>query len=837
MRRLLLLFVLATAAPASAQILSPGELSRAHQELEGLGSCTKCHGGGQRVSQDRCLDCHPAVRTRMKAGEGLHGRLAPDRRACEGCHPEHQGRGHDLVDWGRGGKKGFDHRKTGFRLEGAHAKAKCEKCHDPRLVTSADVKKLLAKDPKAKTFLGLPTRCAACHFDEHRGQLSTDCTQCHDASAWKPAKGFDHAKTEYPLTGRHEKVECAKCHPAQRDAKTAADAFPAPVARTFAKLKGVAHERCATCHRDPHQGRFGSRCEGCHDTRGWRRVKGAAARSQSFHDKTRFPLEGAHAKVACRACHGPFPGRKAKFKGLAFARCDDCHLDAHLGQLTGRPDCKACHDTDAFLPARYTAEDHARTAYPLEDAHRAVACSACHPKDRRLKRRLPRGAARRLRRQRRPVTISLVRFDLPKAEEKGTCRACHENVHGRQLAARIAKDGCAGCHETTAFTDLTFDHDRDSRFRLEGAHRKARCGACHVRPTPEAPVRYRPLDTACTACHTDRHLGQFAGKADGCRTCHGLDRFHPSRFDHQDPKLTDFHLEGRHEKVKCKACHPVVRVGARKARRYRPLPHRCAGCHEDEHHGAFDALARSAAVRIDGCASCHETAGWRPARFDHAWTGFALEGEHASVECTRCHAAGFEAPVPRTCDGCHQDPHRGALGLTCAGCHDERGWRTADRVLAHADTAFPLTGRHALVPCRECHVESRERTFSRVDPQCASCHLAEYQGTAAAGIDHAAAGFSTRCDECHQPFGFRPARWAAHDACFEISAGPHAGIACLDCHTSMAAPTTTGACATFTAACTSCHEHGRSETDRRHGEVPGYQYKDRKCYECHRFAD
>ena len=37
-------------------------------------------------------------------------------------------------------------------------------------------------------------------------------------------------------------------------------------------------------------------------------------------------------------------------------------------------------------------------------------------------------------------------------------------------------------------------------------------------------------------------------------------------------------------------------------------------------------------------------------------------------------------------------------------------------------------------------------------------------------------------------------------------------------------------------ACTGCHEHSCARTDEEHGEVAGYQCKDRKCYECHRFA-
>src|SRR5512145_1701205 len=42
------------------------------------------------------------------------------------------------------------------------------------------------------------------------------------------------------------------------------------------------------------------------------------------------------------------------------------------------------------------------------------------------------------------------------------------------------------------------------------------------------------------------------------------------------------------------------------------------------------------------CNDCHSTKGWSPLRLDlkfrHEQTGFALEGQHAAVECKKCHA-------------------------------------------------------------------------------------------------------------------------------------------------------------------------------------------------------
>ena len=126
--------------------------------------------------------------------------------------------------------------------------------------------------------------------------------------------------------------------------------------------------------------------------------------------------------------------------------------------------------------------------------------------------------------------------------------------------------------------------------------------------------------------------------------------------------------------------------------------------------------------------------------------------------------------------------------------------------------------------------------FGRKTVECIACHQRDYDRTAMGSLDHAALGLSTDCRQCHEPWSFRPARLAGHERCFEIRAGEHATIGCLRCHSSLANVTFSGACNTQTAACSGCHEHSCSRTDRQHQEVPGYQCKDRKCYECHRFS-
>lgn len=235
------------------------------------------------------------------------------------------------------------------------------------------------------------------------------------------------------------------------------------------------------------------------------------------------------------------------------------------------------------------------------------------------------------------------------------------------------------------------------------------------------------------------------------------------------------------------------------------------------------------------CAACHTPAGWDKVRFDHARTGFFLRGAHASAQCSRCHGLDFAAPLARACAGCHEDVHAGDRGARCDACHDEQSWRPRFDADAHRRTNFPLTGRHALIPCSECHFEERDRAFTRAAKDCYGCHATDYARTAGTALDHARAGFSTQCRTCHGVDRWRPAVFAQHATCFQIDAGPHKSLGCFDCHTSLAAATANGTCSTNTAACTNCHTHACATTDRIHAQVPGYQCADRKCYECHRF--
>ncbi len=557
---------------AFAQV-SPGPLSSAHASLEGTSNCLQCHGprGSKAGMDEKCLACHKEVAWMRGAKRGFHATVAD--RNCASCHPDHGGRDFALVAWDGGSPEKFDHRRAGFALEGKHATLECVKCHTPALQKSPAAA-LVRKKDRSKSWMGLQTACADCHRDVHRGQLGTDCRSCHGQDAWKPAPGFDHAKSRFPLTGRHEKVECLKCHAAppfvkERDAK----GQPLP------EWKPLPHADCVSCHKDPHQGRFKGACAKCHGTTDWKVMN----RGGFDHDQTRYPLRGRHASLRCEQCHDPKVPGSQKPK---FALCTDCHRDAHAGtaKRSGQVvDCASCHVVAGWKPSTYTAADHAKSAYPLEGAHARATCGLCH-----------------VHATSTPASLaSFGRALVTMRPKRSACTDCHADPHAgrfRPGGPRGKADDCLACHGLEQWSPSRYDakmHDT-STFKLEGAHVAVPCVACHAelkaKPSanslPAAAATLRPLrfaigKRACADCHRNPHGDQFAHRRDqgACEGCHDSMAFSPaSRFDHD--RDSKYRLEGAHRRTPCAGCHPS-KIGAdgKPFTVYRPLATRCEGCH------------------------------------------------------------------------------------------------------------------------------------------------------------------------------------------------------------------------------------------------------------------
>lgn len=566
------LVLLALAANANAQI-SPGKLSAAHAEFEGVRNCTRCHAGGNQSADDKCLACHEGIAFLVEQGRGLHARL--DGESCAECHPEHAGRDFELIDWSGKDAEDFDHARSGWPLEGSHTKAKCRDCHQPAHQARNVTLRMQSKH-LADSWLGLQPDCGSCHQDAHQGRLGTDCKSCHTVEQWHGVKDFDHSKTDYPLRGKHAKVDCEKCHQNGRFATSA---------RTDAKwvFAGLPTNDCAKCHQDVHKGRFGVDCARCHVVDGFQVVS-----AETFdHDKTRYPLRGAHRSVACARCHDESKGGWGAKP--TFDRCDACHADPHNGtaSLAGQVvDCEECHGLSNFRTSTFDVARHAKTDYPLEGKHATVDCDKCH----------------------RPATpaprLGKAGIDLRPAT--ATCMDCHRDPHAGQLSGEALR--CDRCHAVAGFRPSLFDLAAHAQldFALEGAHEKVDCRHCHasIREGLDVLDRSRMgevdfalvgVETQCSDCHVDVHGGRYSQSADGrpawsCTACHSAAAFRPSSVDLELHEKFRFSLEGAHRATPCFLCHTnlsdpplrstLVRGADGNARRkYHDVPTACEACH------------------------------------------------------------------------------------------------------------------------------------------------------------------------------------------------------------------------------------------------------------------
>jgi len=173
-----LLFAVFFPSASRAQI-SPGPLSKAHQSLTGTTQCASCHQFGTSTPTFKCLDCHKEIAGRLSGKHGYHSQIQmrnPNGKDCVRCHLEHNGEDFNLIHW-EPSQKQFDHRLTGYNLEGKHAGVACEKCHMPAYMVPEERALIKMKD-LSKSFFGLSQNCVTCHKDPHKGQLGNNCLQC-----------------------------------------------------------------------------------------------------------------------------------------------------------------------------------------------------------------------------------------------------------------------------------------------------------------------------------------------------------------------------------------------------------------------------------------------------------------------------------------------------------------------------------------------------------------------------------------------------------------------------------------------------------------------------------
>jgi len=513
--------------------------------------------------------------------------------------------------------------------------------------------------------------------------------------------------------------------------------------------------------------------------------------------------------------------------------------------------CTDCHTGNDWSVPRNVPFDHTRTGFTLTGRHATAACRECHQ-------------------------------DLRFNRVATACQDCHRDAHLGELGL-----ACSNCHDTNRWdsrTNLYAAHSR-TLFPLLAAHSRVDCEACHA---GQAPNQFSLTPTDCVSCHRQDFLAAstpaHSGAPSDCRRCHGslpVD-WRGSSFQHP----ARFALTGAHAQLACQECHtgPAGTTSPE-----------CIACHRGEYQGTRQPNHVQANFPT-ACAQCHTTTSWTTGVFDHATTGFQLDGAHRTTPCGACHVSGYEG-TPRDCFSCHRADYQATnapvhstagFPTTCQNCHTTTSWGSGS--FNHDTTGFALTGAHRNAPCTSCHKSG----YAGTPTACVACHQADYNSTQ--NPKHSTAGFPTTCQNCHST-----SSWTAafnHSTTRFPLVGAHTQLECSRCHSQGYAGTPTDcyschrtdynsttnpphAASGFPTACQNCHSqstwagavfdhdgsffpiysgthrgrwsscsqchvapsdyrifecitcHGKAETDSHHREVRNYRYDSQACYNCH----
>ncbi len=412
-----------------------------------------------------CAECH---KKEPRNGAVFQKFAGVSFKNCNSCHtdPHNSNLGNNCKTChvetsftALSGLSRFNHNETHFPLKGKHLQLDCARCHTMNATPVA----IFQDRPGTR-----PSDCASCHRDVHDNKFGPYCAECHNEKSFgmqgqNTLEKFNHNLTGFELTGKHEGLDCKKCH------------------KSGNFLDPLPHFTCDACHQDYHEGQMASilgispDCNRCHTVYGFEN----SSYSIAEHNKTKFKLEGAHMATPCFACHKK-EAEKWKFKNIG-ERCVDCHTDVHIGFIDPKfyPErsCDRCHVTESWVENRF---DHNQTKFKLLGAHAAQNCMACHGKDDGGK--------------------------LPQRYQKfagmeTACTACHKNVHDNQFE----KDGitdCLRCHAFENWKAGKFNHNK-AAFKLEGKHASVACAACHkqVEMHGELVVQYKLKRFECIDCH------------------------------------------------------------------------------------------------------------------------------------------------------------------------------------------------------------------------------------------------------------------------------------------------------------------------------------------------
>ena len=580
------------------------------------------------------------------AGRPAGSRFAGVPQACEGCHRDpHQGQ--------------F------ARAAGAVA---CERCHTTDNLKASKFDHTRDAALRASTAPTPALACAACHRPETR-----------NGATLRPLQAAPH---DVPRLPRREPTARERRTPMRRPilavgvAVLRAGAGPAP--------PGPEHERAAPRRPRTSTARSATTpSSGCRWTS--RRRSGTTRRASRSSPPTR--------KVSCRSCHRTPrlqpggdgvrrlpPGRAPRRAGLPVRVVPHPdHVDEPARDVPGpqtgpasrcspshaRLDCTACHREPGALPV----QEHSRGVRQLPplDLPRGPRtpatsrpgfsrrCEDCHL--------VTSPDVARARRFSHPASFPLAGGHaaprlrpLPRRRQRTpACRRACVSCHQQDYAATTNPNHAAG-RLPDHLRELPHDRQPGARrtstttrpvSRSTGAHARVDCSRCHV------GGRYAGTPTDCyclppgrTTPGTTNPNHQASGFPTQCQSCHNTGAWRPANFDHNAdavPADRRPHPGGLRAVPRGRAlhgdAHGLLRLPPGRATRAPRNPnHQAAG------------------FPIQ-CQSCHTTAAWRPASFDHDGRYFPIySGTHRGEwsSCCECHVNSGQLqglrvhPLPRS---------------------------------------------------------------------------------------------------------------------------------------------------------------------------------------------
>jgi nitrate/TMAO reductase-like tetraheme cytochrome c subunit len=253
-------------------------------------ACESCHiGGNYNIVYTDCWQCHETdFQATVNPAHATN--LFP--HDCRTCHNESA--------WT---PSTFDHASTAFPLSGAHQTRPCLDCH-----TGGNY---------ALTY----SDCYQCHQSDYQSaanpghasnQFSFDCTACHTTTSWRPST-FNHATTNFPITGAHTSATCLDCHVGGNYTLVYTDCYQCHQSDYTSATLPANHAALNLNHN----------CAVCHTQSSWDPAT-LFRTSHNVNAPSGFPIYGSV---------------KHKYQD-EWDRCDECHTT----NVTATFCCTSCHE-------------------------------------------------------------------------------------------------------------------------------------------------------------------------------------------------------------------------------------------------------------------------------------------------------------------------------------------------------------------------------------------------------------------------------------------------------------------------------------------------------------